>query len=78
MLDKATLQQNQKRWQIVAKFEREEESKRSRLDRWKKLNALFRMAADLNLAKDTHAQDKILVWNRWNQLREIHLGSSNS
>ena len=78
MLDKAILQQNQKRWQIVAKFEREEESQRSYLDRWKKLNALFRMAADLNLAKNAHTRDELLVWERWNQLRELHLGSINS
>ncbi|WP_420642822.1 hypothetical protein [Candidatus Leptofilum sp.] len=78
MLDKTILQQNQKRWQLVAQFEREEESQKSSLDRWKKLNALFRMATDLNLAKDVNTQDEMLVWGRWNQLRELHLSRSNS
>lgn len=77
MLDKAILQQNQERWQLVAQFEREEENQKSSLDRWKSLNALFRMAADLNLAKDEHTQDEILVWERWNQLRKLHLGRRN-
>ena len=78
MLDKATLQQNKKRWQAVAKFEQEEERKSTPLDRWKKLNALFRMANHLNLAIDMSSQEEELVWNRWNKLREIHLSGRNS
>lgn len=78
MLDKATLQQNKKRWQEVAKFEQEEERQSSPLDRWKKLNALFKMANHLDLAIDVNSQEEELVWNRWNKLREIHLSGRNS
>jgi len=78
MLDKATLQQNKERWQEVARFEQEEERQSSPLDRWKKLNALFRMANHLNLAIDVNSKEEELVWNRWNKLREIHLSGRNS
>lgn len=78
MLDKATLQLNKKRWQEVAEFEREEERQRSLLDRWKKLNALIGMALSLNLVTEGDSQEEEIVWNRWNKLRAIHLGSGNS
>lgn len=78
MLNKADLQQSQDRWQLVAQYERREESERSFFDRWEKLNAIIRMAADLNFAKDANSQDEAIVWNRWNKLRELHFGSNNS
>lgn len=77
MLDKTALQQHKKRWQEVARFEEEEERQSTSLDRWQRLNAIIRLATDLNLAKDAN-QDEAFVWNRWNRLRELHLGNSHS
>ncbi|MCA9919288.1 MAG: hypothetical protein KC445_15115 [Anaerolineales bacterium] len=78
MLDKTALQQSRDRWQLVAQYERKEGSQQSDLDRWQKLNALIRMAADLDLVKDVDSQDEAQVWNRWNQLRELYLASTHS
>lgn len=78
MLDKATLQQNKQRWQEVAEFEQEEARQSSPLDHWKKLNALYGMAADLNLAIEANLQEEGIVWHRWNKLREIYIGSDDT
>lgn len=76
MLDKTALQQHKKRWQAVARFEEDEERQSTTLDRWQRLNAIVRLAGNLNLAKDAK-QDETIVWNRWNRLRELHLGNSH-
>ena len=76
MLDKTALQQHKKRWQAVARFEEDEERQSTSLDRWQRLNAIVRLAGNLNLAKDAK-QDETIVWNRWNRLRELHLGNSH-
>lgn len=77
MLDKTALQQHKNRWQAVARFEAEEERQSTSLDRWQRLNAIIRLATDLNLAKDAN-QDESFVWNRWNRLRELHLSNIHS
>lgn len=76
MLDKTTLQQHKKRWQAGARFEAEEERQSTSLDRWQRLNAIVRLAGNLYLAQDAN-QDETIVWNRWNRLRELHLGNSH-
>ncbi len=73
MLNSSMLQQNQRRWQEVADMQRKEERQRSPLQRWHKLNALIRMAANLQLVMDDASQEEEMVWERWNKLRNLYL-----
>ncbi len=78
MLDKAMLQVNQRQWQEVAQIKLQEERSSSLLQRWQKLNALIRLAASLELPVTVGYQDEIIVWERWNKLRNLHLAEGSS
>lgn len=75
MLTREVLQQNQNRWDDVAKIKSFEATQLSYEQKLKKFYSIYQMAADLGLLTNTKsiAPDKIAVWDRWNHLRNLHL-----
>jgi hypothetical protein len=76
-LNKSMLTEYQDRWKAVADIERIEQQQTSVAQRWRKLNALIRMAAGLDLLQkeedDTQISD---VRDRWNRLKQLHVAKS--
>lgn len=69
-LQKAMLEDYLDRWQIVADFEADEQRQASYAERWRKLNAILRMAATLGLQIDDPDKQDDVIWERWNRLRD--------
>jgi len=76
-LNKSMLIAYQDRWKAVADVEAEEQRQTSVAQRWRKLNALVRIAAGLGLQRreDDEAQVAV-VRDRWNRLKQLHLAKS--
>ena len=60
-----------KRWQEVERIEREEARTASIQERWKKLNALFGLALELDLFSKQRDPQEEVVWQRWAKLRKM-------
>lgn len=72
-LQKAMLEDYRDRWQMVADFEADEQRQTSYAERWRKLNAILRMAATLGLQVDARDEQDDVIWERWNRLRTVYL-----
>lgn len=76
-MDKSVLMAYQDRWKAVVEIEAAEQRQTSIAQRWRKLNALVRMAAGLGLLQkaddDTQISD---VRVRWNHLKQLHVAKS--
>jgi hypothetical protein len=76
-LNESMLTAYQDRWKAVADIEKIEQQQASVAQRWRKLNALVRMAAGLGLLQkeddDTQISD---VRDRWNRLKQLHVAKS--
>lgn len=70
MLDPEMLRTYRRRWQAVAEIETYEERESSVTERWRRLNALLRMAAALRLDYDDPAE--ALAFRQWNRLRAMY------
>ena len=57
------------RWDAVAQVEKEEAQQTTLEDRWRQLNAIFRMAIDLDLVKSSN-DSKLEIYSRWVKLKE--------
>lgn len=68
MFNKVALQSNQRRWQEVAEIIIEEERQSSPQQRWQKLNALYLMAAGLQILPDSKDMTievlSLVVWRQ--------------
>jgi len=53
----------------VAQVEKEEAQQTTLEDRWRQLNAIFRMAIDLDLVKSSN-DSKLEIYSRWVKLKE--------
>lgn len=69
-LQKAMLEDYRDRWQMVADFEADEQRQTSYAERWRKLNAILRMATTLGLQVDARDEQDDVIWERWNRLRD--------
>lgn len=72
MIDQEALQAYRSRWQAVAEIEALEQQEASVAERWRQLNALWRMAAALSLPIDYDDQSDEAAHQRWTRLQEIH------
>ena len=68
MIDQETFDAYQKRWEAVADLKRMEQQRETIEERWRKLNALLRMAAALDLQAVVDQQQEELARQRWNRL----------
>ena len=72
-MDQETLKAYQERWQVVAEVENIQNQQRLLSQRWKKMNAIFRMAIALELLPVTDRKAKMAAYERWHQLRMAYL-----
>jgi hypothetical protein len=76
-LNKSMLTEYQDRWKAVANVEKIEQQQTSVAQRWRKLNALVRMAAGLGLLQKEDDDTQISeVRERWNRLKQLHAAKS--
>ncbi len=68
MIDQEMLAAYQRRWDAVADLRRLEQQQETVGERWRKLNALLRMAAALDLQPVVDQQQEELARQRWNSL----------
>ena len=68
MIDQEMFDAYQKRWEAVAGARRMEQQHETVGERWRKLNALLRMAAALDLQPVVDQQQEELARQRWNRL----------
>ena len=73
MIDLEMLKAYRHRWEAVAEIEAIERQQISLLERWRKMNALLRMAAGLGLRLYSDDSQDDTVRQRWNRLAEIYL-----
>ena len=73
MIDTEMLQAYQRRWRSVAELQQFERQQESVAQRWRRLNALLRMAAALDLRPVRDEQQEELVRQRWNMLTDRYL-----
>jgi len=57
------------RWQAVADVEEAERRRATVEERWRKLDAIFRMAVSLGLDLRAQSDDEVIVWQRWARLK---------
>jgi hypothetical protein len=76
MIDQEMLQAYRQRWQSVADLKQMEQQQETIAERWRKLNALLRMAAALGLRPVDDEQQEELVRQRWNRLAKQHLAAA--
>jgi glutamate 5-kinase len=73
-LNKSMLTAYQDRWKTVAEIEEIEQQQASVAQRWRKLNALVRMAAgQILLQREDYEAQISVVRERWNRLTQLHL-----
>ena len=60
------------RWDAVAQVEEEEAQQSTLEDRWRQLNAIFRMGITLDLLKSSN-DSKLEIYSRWAKLKEAYL-----
>lgn len=72
-LDQKTLQAYLQRWQAVAQVEQEEAQKATVAERWRRLNALLRMAGTLGLQPGEGEIQGEPAHQHWNRLRTLYL-----
>lgn len=73
MLDKEMLIAYQNRWQAVADVKNAELQQTTIRQRWKQMNALFRIAAALGLQPEDNIEENEIVYQRWNRLRALYI-----
>ena len=73
MIDTEMLQAYQRRWRSVAELQQFEQQQETVAQRWRRLNALLRMAAALDLRPVRDEQQEELVRQRWNTLTDRYL-----
>jgi hypothetical protein len=61
------------RWVEVAKIQAQERRDETEESRWKRFCALIGLAAVLGLDLGGSAPSESAVWERWQQLRRVHL-----
>jgi hypothetical protein len=69
-MQKKLMRQFRDRWQAVAAVEAEEQKAASIALRWKQLNSIVHLAADLNLPISAMDNGEEAVWQRWSRLKE--------
>ncbi len=67
-MDKQSAQAFRNRWKAVEMVETEEQRAASIAQRWRQLNAIFRLAAGLGLPA-TEQDDDEIVYRRWAKLK---------
>lgn len=67
------MEQYRNRWQEVAAIENMEQRQASFSQRWHRLNSIMRMAATLKLDTEEDVVQDRIVYQRWNDLRELYL-----
>ena len=77
-LEKSMLEAYKNRWQAVAEVENEEQRQMSFIDRWKKLNAIIRLAQTLGLIRQANEQQINVIRQRWNKLKDYHVNGLKS
>lgn len=75
-MDRLMLQEYRSRWQVVAAVEKVEQQSASLAQRWRQLNAIFRLATRLELqgVADDHQVDA--VRQRWIRLKTAYLNAA--
>jgi hypothetical protein len=73
LIDKATLEAYQTRWQTVTETIEAEQRQTSVEQRWRKLNSLLKMADSLGLAWSPDERQEDIVRQRWNLLKNLYL-----
>ena len=68
-MDPVLIREYRARWQAVSEVEEAEQQQATVEDRWRRLNAILKMA--INLGLDLHAQneDETVVWQCWARLK---------
>ena len=77
-LTKEMFQAYQARWQIMAEHHQHEIRQMSVAERWERLEAVRRMAAELGLQPDPTDAQAELVYERWNKLKTLYLEQLSS
>jgi hypothetical protein len=73
MIDQKMLEAYRDRWRSVADIEATERRTSSVAQRWRKMNALLRMAVGLELHLDRNDLDDEAVRGRWVRLAELYM-----
>jgi hypothetical protein len=68
-MDPILIREYRARWQAVAEVEQAEEQRATVEDRWRRLNAILRLAGALRLDRREQDQDEAVVWQRWAKLK---------
>lgn len=76
MIDTEILQAYQRRWQSVAELQQFERQQETVAERWRRLNALLRMAVALDLRPVRDEQQEELVYQHWNTLTNRYLADT--
>ena len=76
-LNQETLLAYKKRWQIVAQKEEAERKNTTVAERWRKVNALLRMAAALDLQTHHNESPYEITYQNWNRLRDLYLDNKS-
>jgi len=68
-MDPSLIREYRARWQAVAEVEQAEQQEATVEDRWRRLNAIVRLAGALGLDPRVHDRDEAVVWQRWAKLK---------
>jgi hypothetical protein len=68
-MDPVIVREYRARWQAVADVEEAERRRATVEERWRKLDAVFRMALSLGLDLRAQQDDEVIVWQRWARLK---------
>lgn len=73
-MDAMEMQEYRSRWRAVVAIEREEQQIASVDFRWRQLNSLLNMAVGLGLLGGAKPSEVERIRQRWNLLKELHIG----
>ena len=65
----ALVREYRARWQAVSKVEEAEQQPAAVEDRWRRLNAILKMAINLGLDLRAQNEDEAIGWQRWARLK---------
>ena len=68
-MDPILVREYRARWQAVSEVEEAEQRQATVEDRWRRLNAILKMAINLGLDLRAQNEDEAIVWQRWARLK---------
>jgi hypothetical protein len=68
-MDPVLVREYRARWQAVSEVEEAEQQRATVEDRWRRLNAILKMAINLGLDLRAQNEDEAIVWQRWARLK---------